>query len=169
MIKPFSIPPTTDLSLERSAKIIWNGNSLKPHVFSQEQKSWNEMIFYEIMTLVYWRISWIQIKWGKLNTYILMGWCKKCNSIADLWGSILLHNPLIWNCSGGPGSISQWAHDPNIVKKKCGLLWHEKWWPDQVIILHISWQLSCHDMCKIVTWMVNQNKNWNKNIQIMSS
>ena len=30
------------------------------------------------------------------------------------------------------------------------LLWQQ--WSDQVTYLHMSWQLSCHDMCKTVTW-----------------
>ena len=31
------------------------------------------------------------------------------------------------------------------------LLLYEKWLLDQVIILHMPWQLSCHGMCKSVT------------------
>ena len=32
------------------------------------------------------------------------------------------------------------------------LLWHRKKWCDQITILHMPWQLSCHGMCKIETW-----------------
>ena len=32
------------------------------------------------------------------------------------------------------------------------LLLFEKWWSDQITILHMSRQLSCRDMCKFVTW-----------------
>ena len=28
-------------------------------------------------------------------------------------------------------------------------------WSDQVTMLHISWQFSCHGMCKIVAWLEN--------------
>ena len=35
-----------------------------------------------------------------------------------------------------------------------------KKWSDQVPILHMPWQLSCHDMCKIVTWFDQNNENW---------
>ena len=37
-----------------------------------------------------------------------------------------------------------------------------KQWSNQVVILHMSWQLRCHDMCKFVTWSDNQNDNYNK-------
>ena len=26
------------------------------------------------------------------------------------------------------------------------------WWPDQITVLHMTQQLNCHGMCKIVTW-----------------
>ena len=44
-----------------------------------------------------------------------------------------------------------WAYNPNLTKYV--LLWLEKSWPDQATILYMVWQLSCHDMCKIVTWL----------------
>ena len=45
------------------------------------------------------------------------------------------------------------AHYANLVK-----IYGEKWWPDQVIILHMPWQLSCHSMCKIVIRLRNENR-----------
>ena len=45
-----------------------------------------------------------------------------------------------------------WAHNPNLVKKKKKkLVLHAKWWSKQATILHMPRQLSCRDMCKIVT------------------
>ena len=35
------------------------------------------------------------------------------------------------------------------------LFLHGKLQSDQFTILHMSWQQSCHDMCKIVTWLDN--------------
>ena len=34
--------------------------------------------------------------------------------------------------------------------------WRENSWPDQVIILHMPRQLSCRNICKIVTWLTYQ-------------
>ena len=42
------------------------------------------------------------------------------------------------------------------LMKSCNkykLLFLHNWWSDQVMILHMPWQLSCHDMCKIMTWL----------------
>ena len=64
-----------------------------------------------------------------------------------------------------------WAHNPNLMKI-CILLLCEKWWSGQVTILHIFWQLRCHDMCKIVIWLDHKNKksrNSCHKISIMSS
>ena len=44
-----------------------------------------------------------------------------------------------------------WAH--NIDLAKTYLFWPAKGWSDHVTIMHMAWQLSCHDMCKIVTWL----------------
>ena len=43
-----------------------------------------------------------------------------------------------------------WAHNSNLIK----YVWllHEKWRWNHVTILHMLWQISCHDICKIVTW-----------------
>ena len=44
-----------------------------------------------------------------------------------------------------------WAENPNLVTNLCCLC--EKYLTNHVTILHMSWQLSCHDMCKTVTWL----------------
>ena len=43
-----------------------------------------------------------------------------------------------------------WAHNSNLIK----YVWllHEKWRWNHVTILHMLWQIRCHDICKIVTW-----------------
>ena len=43
-----------------------------------------------------------------------------------------------------------WANNWNLVKILFALIWC--WWPNHATILHMPWQLSCHGMCKIVTW-----------------
>ena len=45
-----------------------------------------------------------------------------------------------------------WAHEPNLEKFML-LILLEKWYTDLATILRMSWQLSCHDICKIVTWL----------------
>ena len=52
-----------------------------------------------------------------------------------------------------------WAH-PNLAK--CKWLLCKKYWFSQVTILHMSRQLSCRDMHKIVAWLNYNNHNWNK-------
>ena len=44
-----------------------------------------------------------------------------------------------------------WAYDSNLVENK---LYSniKKWLSHQVITLHMPWQLSCHGMCKFMTW-----------------
>ena len=46
---------------------------------------------------------------------------------------------------------------PNTVKSLLLLLKSE--WPHQVTILHKSWQLSCHDLCKSLIWLDNWYQN----------
>ena len=49
-----------------------------------------------------------------------------------------------------------WSHNP--YKKN---IW-KKLWSDQITVLHMPWQLSCHGMCKIVIWFNLFNQNHNK-------
>ena len=52
------------------------------------------------------------------------------------------------------GSLSQRVHVLIIqILKNFILLLLEKWLSNQVTIVHMSWQLSCHDMYKIVIWL----------------
>ena len=53
--------------------------------------------------------------------------------------------------------ISQWCMQIK-MEIVCSLV-IEKWWPDQVTNQHMPRQLSCHDMCKFVTWLDTCNKN----------
>ena len=40
---------------------------------------------------------------------------------------------------------------------------HRKWFSNQVTILHMSWQLSCHDMCRFLTWFnLHKQQNFHK-------
>ena len=50
-------------------------------------------------------------------------------------------------------SISQRDNEPMIKI----LILIEKWWRNQVKILHMSRQLGCRDMCKILTWLDDEN------------
>ena len=43
------------------------------------------------------------------------------------------------------------------------LPWFWFLWYNQITILHMSWQLNCHDMCKIVTW---SNHDFTNKIEI---
>ena len=57
-------------------------------------------------------------------------------------------------CTSQPGIhftkfMSLWSKASNNFRK---------YWSDQVTILHMSWQLSCHDMCKFVTWLSHKIK-----------
>ena len=53
----------------------------------------------------------------------------------------------------GLGWISQTGYELiNEILWKLILLWFWVWWFNQVRILHMPWQLSCHGMCKILTW-----------------
>ena len=58
------------------------------------------------------------------------------------------------------GFKSSWSKFYRYVKYV--LILEEEEWPDQFTILHMSWQLSCRDMCKYVTWLDLKNKNWDK-------
>ena len=72
-----------------------------------------------------------------------------------------LHDPTTSELSRGP--ISQRIYELMIqILSKFMLYLFENWSSDQVIILHMSWQLSCHDMCKIMTWLDYQNHDYSK-------
>ena len=55
------------------------------------------------------------------------------------------------------GLISQtcppWVHNPNLTEKLYGIDLYIESQSNQAIILHISRQLSCRDMCKIMAWL----------------
>ena len=62
-----------------------------------------------------------------------------------------------------PELISQWVYELIIQSLWiCLLLLHDIQWSDQVTILHMPSQLSCHGMCKIVTWWDHPNHNNSK-------
>ena len=62
------------------------------------------------------------------------------------------------------GSISQRNKEliSQISKNSCCLFNFKIYWSDHVTNLHMSWQLCCHDMRKIVTWLDDQNHNYSK-------
>ena len=39
---------------------------------------------------------------------------------------------------------------------------HAKKWSNQIMIVHMSWQQSCHDLWQFVTWLDNQNGKYIK-------
>ena len=46
-----------------------------------------------------------------------------------------------------------------LCKYSCHFYMEKKIWSDQITVLHISWQLSCCDMCKFVIWLYHKNHN----------
>ena len=59
----------------------------------------------------------------------------------------------------GQGTMSQKIYELIIqISWKYMLPFFEKLLSDQVTILHMPWQLSCHGMCKFVTWLDHWNK-----------
>ena len=79
----------------------------------------------------------------------------------------------LWNGLLGPISLAVYELLIKILYDYLLLILHDKWSSDQVPILHMSWQLSCHDMCKFVIWLKHKNTNYSSNdfhkILIMSS
>ena len=65
-----------------------------------------------------------------------------------------------------------WAHNSNLIKKICcSYVKNNDWFMFQFYTCHDSF--SCHDMCKIGTWLEHYNKNQSQynfhKISIMSS
>ena len=68
-------------------------------------------------------------------------------------GKYIFVKGMVSSCRGGLGSMSSSAYELIIeILRKYSLLQFWSWWPNQVTILHMSQQLSCCDMRKIVTW-----------------
>ena len=61
-------------------------------------------------------------------------------------GTVMLN----WSISLDCLTNTFWAHYPDLTKKHFALICFH--WSNQDIILCMSWQLSCHSMCKIMDW-----------------
>ena len=58
-----------------------------------------------------------------------------------------------WPCDKspwGPFHKCLWAYNANLVEIHVALTWQK--WSNHVPILHMARQLSCHAVCKIMTW-----------------
>ena len=87
--------------------------------------------------------------------------------VAGFWMRTTFHwfrsTPASWPYTGsGTAShkgfmTSQFNFERNIIS-----LLLEKYWSDEVTILHRSRQLRCRDLCKCVTWLDYQNYNYKK-------
>ena len=63
--------------------------------------------------------------------------------------------------SGADFTRGLWAHNSKLVRKYV-LLLYEKWWSNEVTILHMPRQLSCRVTCKIVLRLVHQNPDYSE-------
>ena len=61
--------------------------------------------------------------------------------------SSLINRPLEYT----PQLRSSWSK--SCKKNSCSYIYKKNEWSNQVIILHMPWQLSCHAMYKIMTWL----------------
>ena len=71
--------------------------------------------------------------------------------------------PDMYACHIGTGWVSRsgdhftkglWTRDWNLLKILFVFIFYFEC-SEQVTILHMSWQITCRDMCKIVTWLVH--------------
>ena len=86
----------------------------------------------------------------------------QCNYPSPYWYQALpLFNVLLVGCIPlHQVLVSQRVYELTIkILWNCMLFSLQKQWSDQVTILYMSWQLSCHDMYKFVTWFNHQNHN----------
>ena len=55
--------------------------------------------------------------------------------------------------TGAHATNTLWTHNPHVGNYVLLSLMNSPY--DQIITLHMSWQQSCHDICKILTWLDN--------------
>ena len=100
------------------------------------------------------------------NSHFVLKWCPcSLKLLFGRLGSLSWADefPCLWSWTHFAKGL--WAHYPNkkkINEKKIMLLLLLKWRSNRFTILHMSWLLCCHDMCKFVTWINHQNHNCNK-------
>ena len=83
------------------------------------------------------------MRYGTPGGHLLPGFCNLWSLIAQ--PSRETHHTGNWTLV----SIPQTVYDVLIKYSFSHFLF---WWCNQVMILNMSWQLSCCDLCKIVTW-----------------
>ena len=78
------------------------------------------------------------------------GWLSHVPMFHENW--IISQNAIPYNISGYMVLQTVHEHTIQILQTIC-VAFDEKWFSDRVTILHMSRQLSCRVMCKIVTWL----------------